>query len=180
MRAHVNRPGPCLDPRRGRACLRGAGEINTLQGNLNWVASREHELRNPIWKGRESELMPLCNAAQSDSANLDNVAELMVRTGADPQEALMLLVPEAYRNHPDLMKEYPEVRRACMHAVQAGAVQAGRQVRGTPCGHAHAGGADAVTSGASGCATLRACMHASERQRALGRRPGGGGSSWAR
>lgn len=101
-------------------CPRLAGEINTLQGNLNWVASREHELSNPIWKGRESELMPLCNAAQSDSANLDNVAELMVRTGADPQEALMLLVPEAYRNHPDLMKEYPEVGwrdayTGCMH-----------------------------------------------------------------
>ncbi|GLC45038.1 Ferredoxin-dependent glutamate synthase 1, chloroplastic/mitochondrial [Pleodorina starrii] len=85
------------------------GEINTLQGNLNWVVSREHELNNPIWKGRESELTPLCNAAQSDSANLDNVAELLVRTGFDPQEALMLLVPEAYRNHPDLVKEYPEV-----------------------------------------------------------------------
>lgn len=87
-----------------------AGEINTLQGNLNWVASREHELKNPVWKGREEELTPLCNAAQSDSANLDNVAELLVRTGTEPQEALMLLVPEAFRNHPDLMKEYPEVR----------------------------------------------------------------------
>lgn len=92
------------------APLSPAGEINTLQGNLNWVASREHELSNPIWKGREAELTPLCNAAQSDSANLDNVAELLVRTGTDPQDALMLLVPEAYRNHPDLMKEYPEVR----------------------------------------------------------------------
>ncbi|GIL47362.1 hypothetical protein Vafri_4198, partial [Volvox africanus] len=85
------------------------GEINTLQGNLNWVVSREHELKNPIWRGREEELTPLCNSAQSDSANLDNVAELLVRTGVDPQEALMLLVPEAYRNHPDLVKEYPQV-----------------------------------------------------------------------
>jgi hypothetical protein len=56
-----------------------AGEINTLQGNLNWVASREHELTHPAWHGRESALLPLCNAANSDSANLDNVAELMVR-----------------------------------------------------------------------------------------------------
>ena len=49
-------------------------------------------------------------AAQSDSANLDNVAELMVRTGVDLEEALMVLVPEAYRNHPDLMANYPEAR----------------------------------------------------------------------
>mmetsp|Transcript_9319 Transcript_9319/g.16479 ORF Transcript_9319/g.16479 Transcript_9319/m.16479 type:complete len:1638 (+) Transcript_9319:28-4941(+) len=86
------------------------GEINTLQGNLNWVASREHELKHPIWEGREEALVPLCNAANSDSANLDNVAEVLVHTGSDPAEALMLLVPEAYRNHPDLMKTYPEVK----------------------------------------------------------------------
>ncbi|MEW5312720.1 MAG: hypothetical protein WDW38_004333 [Sanguina aurantia] len=85
------------------------GEINTLQGNLNWVASREHELSNPVWNGREEELTPLCSSAQSDSANLDNVSELLVKTGFEPTEALMLLVPEAYRNHPDLMKTYPEV-----------------------------------------------------------------------
>ncbi len=47
--------------------------------------------------------------AESDSANLDHMAELMVRSGGDPQEALMALVPEAYRNHPDLVKNYPEV-----------------------------------------------------------------------
>jgi hypothetical protein len=87
-----------------------AGEINTLQGNLNWIASRQNELEHPVWAGREGQLLPLCNAAESDSANLDHVAELLVRTGFDPQESLMLLVPEAFRNHPDLMKEYPEVR----------------------------------------------------------------------
>lgn len=85
------------------------GEINTLQGNLNWVASRQAGLSNPIWKGREAELLPLCSAAESDSANLDHVAELMVRSGRDPEETMMILVPEAYRNHPDLAKNYPEV-----------------------------------------------------------------------
>jgi glutamate synthase domain-containing protein 1 len=55
----------------------------------------------------------LCAAAESDSANLDHMAELLVRTGFEPQESLMLLVPEAFRNHPDLMKEYPEVCGLC-------------------------------------------------------------------
>lgn len=63
-----------------------AGEINTLQGNLNWVASREHELKHPIWHGREEALLPLCNAAQSDSANLDNVAELLVGVAGKREE----------------------------------------------------------------------------------------------
>lgn len=100
-----------LESENVRTC--GAGEINTLQGNLNWVASREHSLSNPVWEGRESELLPLCNAAESDSANLDHVAELLMRTGVASEEALMILVPEAYDNHPDLQKAYPEVRPYC-------------------------------------------------------------------
>lgn len=94
------------------------GLVCQSQGNLNWVASRQHELTHPVWNGREAELVPLCNAAESDSANLDHLAELLVQSGFDPQEALMLLVPEAYRNHPDLMKQYPEVR--LMSASDAG------------------------------------------------------------
>lgn len=86
-----------------------AGEINTFQGNLNWVASREHSLSNPVWNGREEEFLPLCSSGESDSANLDHVAELLVRTGIEPQESLMILVPEAYDNHPHLSKNYPEV-----------------------------------------------------------------------
>ena len=72
------------------------GEINTLQGNLNWVASREHQLDHPVWKGRVGELTPLCDSSASDSANLDRVAELLVRTGFDIPESLMLLVPGEY------------------------------------------------------------------------------------
>ena len=74
------------------------GEINTLQGNLNWVASREHQLDHPVWKGRVGELTPLCDSSASDSANLDRVAELLVRTGFDIPESLMLLVPGEHAN----------------------------------------------------------------------------------
>lgn len=81
------------------------------------MASREHSLTHPIWEGREAELLPLCNQDQSDSANLDHVAELLMRTGVHAEEALMILVPEAYNNHPELQKNYPEVGphvKACM------------------------------------------------------------------
>lgn len=84
------------------------GEINTLQGNINWVASRQATLKHPIWEGREEELAPLADTRMSDSANLDRLAELMVRTGKSPQETLLTLVPEAYRNHPELESKYPE------------------------------------------------------------------------
>lgn len=37
------------------------------------------------------------------------LCRLQVKTGVPAEQALMVLVPEAYRNHPDLVKNYPEV-----------------------------------------------------------------------
>ncbi|OAY40227.1 ferredoxin-dependent glutamate synthase, chloroplastic [Manihot esculenta] len=85
------------------------GEINTIQGNLNWMQSRESSLESPVWNGRENEIRPYGNPKASDSANLDSTAELLIRSGRTPEEALMILVPEAYKNHPTLMIKYPEV-----------------------------------------------------------------------
>ncbi|XP_042475281.1 ferredoxin-dependent glutamate synthase 1, chloroplastic/mitochondrial-like [Macadamia integrifolia] len=85
------------------------GEINTIQGNLNWMQSRETSLKSPVWRGRENEICPFGNSKASDSANLDSAAELLLRSGRSPEEALMILVPEAYKNHPTLTIKYPEV-----------------------------------------------------------------------
>lgn len=35
--------------------------------------------------------------------------QLLLRSGRTPDEALMILVPEAYKNHPTLSIKYPEV-----------------------------------------------------------------------
>jgi glutamate synthase (ferredoxin) len=85
------------------------GEINTLQGNLNWMRSREATMYSPVWHGREEDIRPIGSAKASDSANLDVAAELLIRSGQTPEEALMILVPEAYKNHPTLNVKYPEV-----------------------------------------------------------------------
>ncbi|ONM60361.1 Ferredoxin-dependent glutamate synthase, chloroplastic [Zea mays] len=85
------------------------GEINTIQGNLNWMRSRETTLKSPVWRGREHEICPFGDPKASDSANLDSTAELLLRSGRSPAEALMILVPEAYKNHPTLSIKYPEV-----------------------------------------------------------------------
>ncbi|HZG38178.1 MAG TPA: glutamate synthase central domain-containing protein, partial [Nodosilinea sp.] len=84
------------------------GEINTLVGNINWMMARQADLSHPIWGDRVELLKPIVNAENSDSANLDNVMELMVRSGRSPQEALMMMVPEAYNNQPEL-DAYPEI-----------------------------------------------------------------------
>ena len=84
------------------------GEINTLVGNINWMVARHAALYHPIWGDRFDLLNPIVNAENSDSANLDNVMELLVRSGRSPQEALMMMVPEAYNNQPEL-DAYPEI-----------------------------------------------------------------------
>jgi glutamate synthase (ferredoxin) len=85
------------------------GEINTLLGNINWMMPRESNLEVEGWSKDELEaLTPIVNAHNSDSYNLDSAMELLVRTGRSPQEAAMILVPEAYQNQPDL-KNHPEI-----------------------------------------------------------------------
>lgn len=85
------------------------GEINTLLGNINWMAARERNLSAQGWTSEELQsLTPIVNPANSDSYNLDSAMELLVRTGRSPLEAAMILVPEAYQNQPDL-KDHPEI-----------------------------------------------------------------------
>ncbi|MEM9091243.1 MAG: glutamate synthase large subunit, partial [Cyanobacteria bacterium P01_F01_bin.53] len=84
------------------------GEINTLIGNINWMTARQANLNHPSWGDEIDALKPVVNAENSDSANLDNVMELLVRTGRSPAQALTMMVPEAYKNQPELA-DYPEI-----------------------------------------------------------------------
>ncbi|MBD2092332.1 glutamate synthase subunit alpha [Microcoleus sp. FACHB-1515] len=84
------------------------GEINTLLGNINWMMAREADLEHECWGDRLSVLKPTVNAENSDSANLDNVMELLVQSGRTPLEALMIMVPEAYKQQPELAN-HPEI-----------------------------------------------------------------------
>ena len=84
------------------------GEINTLLGNINWMKARQAGLSHPVWGDRLDDLKPFVRVGNSDSATLDNIFELQVRSGRSPLEALMIMVPEAYRNQPEL-SNYPEI-----------------------------------------------------------------------
>ena len=77
------------------------GEINTLQGNLEWMAAREPDLAHPLWGERIRDLLPPVHADSSDSGALDKLLELLVRSGRSPLEAVMMCMPEAYENRAD-------------------------------------------------------------------------------
>ncbi len=73
------------------------GEINTLQGNLNWLKSSEHAFSSPFFSKEEMEiLLPIITSGQSDSACLDNMIELLTLTGRSLPHVMMMLIPEAW------------------------------------------------------------------------------------
>ena len=84
------------------------GEINTLLGNLNWMKSKESLFNHKFLQERIDDIKPVVNYENSDSANLDAATEVLVSSGKSPEESLMILIPEAYKNQPAL-DDFPEI-----------------------------------------------------------------------
>jgi glutamate synthase (NADPH/NADH) large chain len=73
------------------------GEINTLQGNLNWLSTNEKNFASPYFTREEIDmLLPLVPGRQSDSASLDNMVEMLMLSGRPLPHVLMMLIPESW------------------------------------------------------------------------------------
>jgi glutamate synthase (NADPH/NADH) large chain len=72
------------------------GEINTLRGNVNWMAAREASVSSPLFGDDISKLWPISFEGQSDTACFDNALEFLVQGGYSLAHAMMLLIPEAW------------------------------------------------------------------------------------
>ncbi len=84
------------------------GEINTLRGNVNWMKAREGIAKSEHFGDRLGELFPVVEPDNSDSGVFDNVLEFLLMNGRSLQEAIMMMVPEAWQKN-ELM---PENKRA--------------------------------------------------------------------
>ena len=84
------------------------GEINTLQGNVNWMRARQSLFKSNLYGSEFQRLFPVVDTETSDSGMLDNVLELLVSTGRSVPEAVMMMIPEAWENHESM----PAARRA--------------------------------------------------------------------
>ena len=80
------------------------GEINTLRGNINWMAARRHNMSSDVLGDDLDKLWPLIGDGASDSATFDNALELLVAGGYSLAHAMMLMIPEAWSDNP-LMDE---------------------------------------------------------------------------
>jgi glutamate synthase domain-containing protein 2/glutamate synthase domain-containing protein 1/glutamate synthase domain-containing protein 3 len=76
------------------------GEINTLRGNLNWMAARQASVSSPLFGDDIEKLWPISYEGQSDTACFDNALEFLVQGGYSLAHAAMMLIPEAWAGNP--------------------------------------------------------------------------------
>lgn len=75
------------------------GEINTIRGNRNWMHAREGVLKSDTFGDDLKKLFPIISPNGSDSASLDNMLELLAADGRTLPHAMMMLIPEAWKNN---------------------------------------------------------------------------------
>ena len=78
------------------------GEINTRQGNINSMRARQGVVESELFGTELNKLFPVVEPDCSDSGSFDNVLEFMLMNGRTLQEAIMLMVPEAWQNDEEM------------------------------------------------------------------------------
>ncbi len=78
------------------------GEINTVQGNRNWMQARESMLASEVIPGDLQRLFPICTPDASDSATFDEVLELLHLGGRSLPHSVLMMIPEAWQNHAEM------------------------------------------------------------------------------
>jgi glutamate synthase (NADPH/NADH) large chain len=90
---------PSWDRAQPMRCMSHNGEINTLRGNVNWMAARQGQMRSDAFGYNLRRLMPVVDPITSDSGMFDNVLEFLMLAGRSLPEAMMMMIPEAWENH---------------------------------------------------------------------------------
>ena len=113
------------------------GEINTLRGNVNWMAARQASVDSELFGNDISKLWPISYEGQSDTACFDNALEFLVAGGYSLAHAMMMLIPEAWAGNPLMSEErraFYEYHAALMEPWDGPAAVAftdGRQIGAT-------------------------------------------------
>ncbi|MBW5466910.1 glutamate synthase large subunit [Brevibacillus formosus] len=72
------------------------GEINTLQGNMNWMMAREKMFQSEAFGADLAKVVPVIDMAGSDSAILDNCVEFFSLAGRSLPHVAMMMIPEPW------------------------------------------------------------------------------------
>ncbi len=93
------------------------GEINTVQGNRNWMKARESQLETNLISGEIDRLFPICAPGASDTAAFDEALELLVMGGYSLPEAVMTMIPEPWEHNlemPDDLRAFYQYHSSLM------------------------------------------------------------------
>ena len=80
------------------------GEINTIRGNVDRMLAREETMHAPVWERDMDKVLPVVDVGGSDSAMLDNTLEFLVMSGMELPLAVMICIPEPWRNNESLSR----------------------------------------------------------------------------
>ncbi|GMA27570.1 glutamate synthase large subunit [Arenivirga flava] len=92
------------------------GEINTVEGNRNWMRARQSQLESELL-GDLTPLLPIVTPGASDSASFDEVLELLNLGGRSMPHAMMMMVPEAWERqdgYPQELADFYEYHSSMM------------------------------------------------------------------
>ncbi|MEX2555483.1 MAG: glutamate synthase large subunit [Actinomycetota bacterium] len=81
------------------------GEINTLQGNRNWMRAREALMQSENIPGDIERIFPVITPGASDSASFDECLELLNMAGRSLPHAVLMMIPEAWENHRSMKRD---------------------------------------------------------------------------
>jgi len=80
------------------------GEINTITGNADKMLAREETMACETLCADMHRILPAINVNGSDSARLDNALEFMVMSGMPLPLAVMITIPEPWKNDKTMSK----------------------------------------------------------------------------
>ena len=87
------------------------GEINTIRGNVDRMLAREETLSSPVLRGNMERVFPVVSGSGSDSAMLDNTIEFLVMNGMELPLAMMITIPEPWKNDKAMSRKKRDMYR---------------------------------------------------------------------
>ena len=87
------------------------GEINTIRGNADRMLAREETMHSACMREDMDKVLPVINGNGSDSAMLDNTLEFLMMNGIPLPLAVMILIPEPWKNEPGISRSKRDLYR---------------------------------------------------------------------
>ncbi len=82
------------------------GEINTVNGNENWMRAREALLDMSSFGPGADKVFPIVTPGASDTARFDETLELLHLGGRPLPHAVLMMIPEAWERHATMKPEH--------------------------------------------------------------------------